>query len=688
MPRFRRPTRIGIVLLVFVASALAQTTAEPPAVSLGKIVVTPSRYGVSHEPATAGAALTAADLEGLPQLGEDLYRTIARLPGLAADDFTAKFWLRGAPNAQVLARFDGVDLIEPFHLKDIDGALSIVDLQSINRLDLVTGGFTAEYGDRLAGVLAMETKAGANLPQRTSLGLSLTGVRAASQGGFADDRGHWLVSARRGYPDLALKVQGRDDELDPRYYDVSAKVEYAPSLNHTFSLHALHAGDTLTFHKTNDPDLNSSYDSDYAWGRWQGRFGENLSGEAVLAYTHLDWHRRGLGFYDQRFALDLRDDRDLELLTLRQDWSLLLADTALVRGGLDMQSASASYRYDLERDESVVAGGVQSTVHRRLHTALAPRRDPAGAYAALRLQPLSALVVEPSLRVDRRDAAGNADISPRFNAVLTLGRTTFRAAWGVYRQAQGLHELAVEDGDASFHRAEQAEHRVLGLEQRLPASLALRVEAYERRSSHLRPHWENLDNVYDLFPEVQSDRTRFDPSAGTARGVEVLLQQRIGQRFNWNASYALARAEENVAGRAVPRARDQRHTFYADASYAPSPAWRFSAAWQFHTGWPTTPFTYSLVTLTNGRRVTVRSAGPAYSARLPDYHRLDLRATRLWKLKRSEIRAYLDVFNAYDHVNSYGNIRDVTVQGTQLTVSPRPRELLPFLPSVGATWDF
>jgi hypothetical protein len=150
----------------------------------------------------------------------------------------------------------------------------------------------------------------------------------------------------------------------------------------------------------------------------------------------------------------------------------------------------------------------------------------------------------------------------------------------------------------------------------------------------------------------------------------------------------LARAEETVGGRDLPRARDQRHTLYLDASYAPTPIWRFSAAWNYHTGWPTTPFTYRLVTLNNGRRVIVRTTGVPYSVELPAYHRLDLRATRIWPLRRSQLTAYIDVFNAYDRVNSYGIIRDLTVQGTSVVVSPRPREMLPILPSAGVTWDF
>ena len=138
-----------------------------------------------------------------------LVERIARLPGLAGDDFTASFWVRGAPNGELLARLDGVELIEPFHLKDIEGALSIVDPQVVQRLDLMTGGFTAEFGTRSAAVLTMESKT--PTASRSSVGLSLTGLGASNQGVLANQRGRWLVAARRGYPDVALKVAGRDD---------------------------------------------------------------------------------------------------------------------------------------------------------------------------------------------------------------------------------------------------------------------------------------------------------------------------------------------------------------------------------------------------------------------------------------------------------------------------------------------
>lgn len=670
--------------LAWLTSALGQPALETP-IKLTEFVVTPSRYGVAEDRTTASATLTSTELEVLPQVGDDLYRSIARLPGLTADDFTAQFWVRGAPNAELLARLDGVELIEPFHLKDIDGALSIIDPQTISRLDLITGGFTAEFGNRLAAVLTMETKS-ATAP-RTVLELSLTGVGAMNQGVTKNGRGHWLIAGRRGYPDVALRLAGRDDEIDPRYYDVTGKFEYQVTPNHLVSIHALHAGDKLHYQKRNDPTLSSGYESDYLWLRWRGTFSSRVTAETVLSGARLDWDRTGTGSLDG-FPFALRDHRRLDVLALRQDWNVTLNERALLRSGFEVKTSDARYDYKLSRRYTIVTGGRQVVVPVTADRELTPAGDMWGGFIATRIRPLTALVLEPGLRFDGHSRTGDRDWSPRFNGALALGRATLRVAWGEYAQAQGLHELGVLDGDTTFRRAEQAEHRIIGLEHPLGRGIALRIEGYERLSSRLRPRWENLDNAYDLFPEVQSDRIRLDPRRGRARGVELMLNGRHRSIFTWNASYALASAEEQLNGRWVPRAREQRHTLQTDATYAPNARWQFSAAWQYHSGWPTTDVVYSLQTLTNGRRLVVGANGPLYGLQLPAYHRLDLRATRRFALKRSELRVFLDVFNAYDRVNLIGYTHDVSISGTNVTDTREPREQLPLLPSVGLSWEF
>ncbi len=652
---------------------------------LAEFVVTPSQFGVADQRSASTASLSSAELDTLPQVGDDLFRSIARLPGLATNDFTASFWVRGAPNSQVLARLDGVHLIEPFHLKDIDGALSIIDPRSISRLDLVTGGFGADFGNRQAAVLTMDTRRPTR--RRTGLELSLSGVGAHTEGVFAGQRGNWLVSARRGYPDIALRAAHRDDEVSPRYYDATAKVEYEPAAGQLVSFHVLHAGDTLRYHRKNNPDLFSDYDSNYAWARWRGPVTPALSGEAVLAFTRLTWGRNGSGTMDG-FPFSLRDHRSLAQVSLRNDWACALGDRAILRSGLEAVSGQADYTYDFSHRFNTVSAGRQIVLTDIRTASARPEGDALGAFAAARLQPVGSLVVEPGVRFDRHTATRDRDVSPRLNVALPAGRAVLRAAWGLYYQSQGLQDLAVNSGDTRFYRSEQAEHRVLSVEAPLVYGLGLRLEAYERLITHVRPRWENLDNAYDLFPEAQDDRVLLAPSRGRARGVELLLTARTNPRLTWNASYALARAEELLAGRWVPRSRDQRHTFYADATYTPNPRWQFSAAWQYHSGTPTTDVVYSLSPLTNGRRVLVSANGPVYGLRLPGYHRLDARVTRHVALRRGDLRLFLDVFNAYDRDNLIGYDHNVVVAGTVITDTRKPRNQLPLLPSIGVSWGF
>jgi hypothetical protein len=202
------------------------------------------------------------------------------------------------PDARALRRRGPDRAVSP---QGLDGALSIVDLQTIGSIDLVTGGFTTDYGDRLAGVLTMETQEFRESQALTTLGLSVTNVRATNQGEFADGDGQWMVAARRGYLDLAVKLGGGEIDASPTYYDFSGKVEYRLNPQQTLSLHVLYAGiPSSACTKNDDPDLRSSYDSAYLWGRWRGNFGERLSGEGVLSFSQLDWHRDGNGLIDWR----------------------------------------------------------------------------------------------------------------------------------------------------------------------------------------------------------------------------------------------------------------------------------------------------------------------------------------------------------------------------------------------------
>ena len=537
----------------------------------------------------------------------------------------------------------------------------------------------------------METQDFTGPQPRTTLGLSVTNMRATSQGEFAGGAGQWLLAARRGYIDLAIKLGGGRIDSSPTYYDFSGKVEYRLNPHHTLSLHALYAGDTfMRLRKYNEADLRSSYDSAYLWGRWRGDFGERLSGESVLSFSRLDWQRQGTGLIDygaHQFLLN--DRRRLDTVGLRSDWTLNLAERALLRTGFEFNSGAARYDYHLRRELWSLTNGNLLTTTRTVDYSLRPEGDYAAAYLAPRLQPWTPLIIEPGVRFEHFTSTGDSGWSPRLNASLALGRrTTLRAAWGIYEQAEGLHQLSLMDRETKLSPPERAEQRVLGLSHKLASGLTLRLEAYERLSAHLRSHWESMIEPFNAFPESLYDRIRLDPTRGRARGIELIAEHR-GGRIGWGASYAYAVAEEEAGGRWIPRNRDQRHTLSADLTYEPARNWQLSCAWQYHTGWPTTDINYFITTLNDGSLIYNWTYGAYNAKRAPAYHRLDLRATRTYRLKHGTLKAYVDIFNAYDQQNEDGYDQpSATIVNGQLVVNKAPLRMLPLLPSFGLSWEF
>jgi len=79
--------------------------------------------------------------------------------------------------------------------------------------------------------------------------------------------------------------------------------------------------------------------------------------------------------------------------------------------------------------------------------------------------------------------------------------------------------------------------------------------------------------------------------------------------------------------------------------------------------------------------------GEIDAARLPAYHRIDLRVTRMFQVGRGTLSTFLDIFNLYNRENlrSY----DYKVRLPSGTQVPNVGEtLLPILPSFGFTWGF
>ena len=199
----------------------------PAAVSLSEIVVSPGSYSFIGRSPSPRQTMSRVDIESVLQFAEDIFRAVNRLPGLSSGDYSAHFSVRGGRHDETLILLDGLEVYEPYHLKDFnDGAVSIIDVETIEGVELMTGGFPVRHGNRTSGVFSVTSRDPGEEDPRYSVGLSLVNARLMGQGSFADGKGLWFISGRRGYLNLVLKLTNATGLPAPAYHDVFGKLTY------------------------------------------------------------------------------------------------------------------------------------------------------------------------------------------------------------------------------------------------------------------------------------------------------------------------------------------------------------------------------------------------------------------------------------------------------------------------------
>jgi len=667
---------------------------EEAALSLDEVVVTPGRFSMQRAVSGSMQTISNDELDHMPGLGDDVYRAVRRIPGLSGSDFSARFTVRGGEHDEVLVTLDGMELQDPFHMKDIGGgAMSIVDVEAIGGVDLMTGAFTAEYGNKLSGVFALTSAQPNTGEAETTLGISLMNARLKSQGTFRAGDGRWLVLGRRGFMDLVLQFTGQDQNYAPRYYDGFAKVTYRLGRRHTLGLHALGAEDRLNFIERNEPNDRAltRYGNGYVWSSLQSVWSSRLYSSTVLSLSRAGQYRRGIDIRtsDGRVSFEVNDDRTFLTLGARQDWHFEAGDRALFKWGYVVREHRADYRYASADYLEEAATRQTGPAYEKSSWAQGRSGQAAGAYTSYRQRIGRRLTTEAGVRYDMASWTDDRHFSPRVNAGYRLWTgMTLLAGWGYFHQIQGLHELMLQDSDAAFYAAERAEHRVVGIHQLLAGGASVRVDVYQKRKTNLRPRYVSLlGDATNLFPEIADDRVQLNPDFGEALGLEVLVQKDIGRRFNGWLSYALSRAEDVVDGVRVAKSFDQLHTFFADANLRIGRRLGINATWQYHTGWRYTSVDVEIVRPRGGDSFYRKHFGVLNALTLPAYHRLDVRIQRDFTMRNSTLAAYVEVRNAYNRKNiRLYNYRPVNQEDGTVLLIPEPQTWLPIMPAFGLEW--
>ncbi len=664
---------------------------------LGDVVVTPSRYSFLHPAPESRQFFDRAEVQRMPHLADDPFRVAHRLPGVAAADISAQFSARGGAPDEVQVVLDGLEIHDPYHLRQYNKGLSIIDSEVIGGVDLLTGGFPIEYGDRMSGVVDLSTTV--PTAQRFAIGASGLNARALAEGAGDGGGYSWLVSTRVGYLDWLFHwLETIDESPDlagsPKYWDLYTVLRRQLGDNSLLSLHLLVADDDVNAYDRNEQERAVGADTNlYGWANLFSAFGAGVTARTVLSATQVTRQLQGSSDPGALNFARVRDDRRFSIFGLKQDWEWEPRRSQVLKLGFDVSHVGARYDYDgsfITYDPLFTGSGPPWVVTREADVRAEGWQ--VALYTADRFQLAPGVTVELGVRWDRQTwTPGEDQLSPRLNLVWeTVRFGTVRAAWGRFAQAQAIYELQVEDGVDTFFPAQSAEQAIVAWEGAFSSGLAMRVEVYRKTMTDLRPRFENLFSTYDLFPEGEPDRVEIAPDRAEARGVELVLKGDPRRRWSWWMGCTLAAVEDRIDDDWVPRSWDQRFAASANVTWLPGRNWTMSLAGLYHSGWPTTAAWATEVALPDGSSTVVSEVGERNAARTSSYRRVDLRVSRFVPLTRGSFSFFLEIMNLFDHQN----VRVVenysfTPEGDgRYGLSSGDEAWIPFFPTFGFTWTF
>ena len=661
-------------------------------------------------------SISPRQLASLPSIGEvDVFRMMQLLPGISGvSDGSTGLYVRGGTPDQNLVLFDGMTI---YHVDHFFGFFSAFNADAIKDIQLLKGGFPAEYGGRISSVMNLTGKAGDQKSKQFGWGANLLSAHAAFEMPLSD-RATLLIAGRRSYTDFIRSslyndiydlmtgeesdghVGGRigggrrsgnqiSVEFKPSFYfyDLNSKLTLNPSSKDIVA---------LSFYSGKD-DLDKSQDySDFAF-RIGGADADSTSDATLKTTDFTKWGNLGLSTkwsrqWNDRFQTDMLIARSEYFSEYDRSRSLGASSIPVQVGTVRAQSFSS--------EEDNVVEDVTYRLDANWHAAPSHRLDFGvwvsqfdSRYLSTRNDTTEVLNLENATTqyslyaqdewgIDRAELTlglrgsyyGETErmyYEPRASLTYALtDRVRLKGAWGQYYQfVNRIANENVTEGSRDFWfladeelKPSFAEHRILGAsyeDDRYVCS----VEGY-------RKALEDIIEFSRRFAGRAGYEDRFFIGTGEAQGVEFLAQKKHGALAGW-VGYTLGNVDHRFSafnnGEPFPADHDHRHEINAVTRFTRG-VWTFAATWVYASGKPyTAPESQYFIPMLDGQIFSYIHVSDKNTNRLPAYQRLDLSASRRLESKSWAIEVGISVFNAFNHRNVW--YREYNLDTTPVTVT-------------------
>jgi hypothetical protein len=670
---------------------------------LNEVVVT-GRNGSSANISRAQSGVETLDMKQIAKVpvlfGEkDVIKTLTLLPGVkTAGEGSSGFSVRGGNVDQNLILLDEAPVYNASHLL---GFFSTFNSDAIKDLTVYKGGMPAQYGGRLSSVVDIKMKDGNNQQLHGSGGIGLIASRLALEGPIVKDKGSFLVTGRRTYADVFLKLSSNPTTKSASlyFYDFNAKANYTLNERNRLYFSGYLGSDVLGIQS-----FGTNYGNQTATLRFNHLFTDKLFSNTSLIYS-----KYGYQIKINSNALDFSIDSKIMDFNLKQDFEYSPSATQTLRFG-----AQGIYHTITPGHVTAAAdAAVNSTADRTnysLETAAYVSHEwsvteKLDFTTGLRLSGFSLLgagdysTYNPAGTVVSTTHYGSGEfiktylnLEPRFAASYQLSDNTALKA-GYARNVQNLHLLSNSAASSPTDLYVPTTNNVKPeLADQLSAGYFHKLGANQGYSLSVEAYYKWLQNQVDYRDGTQLRGNQDVESTllygkGRAYGVEFLLKKETGRLTGW-VGYTLSKSERQfteINGGSWFNARQDRpNDVSVVAVYEFSPKWSFSGTFVASTG--------NAVTFPVGKYYVAGQAVSLYGQRnadrLPGYRRLDIGAT--FEKPRQEGKRFhhswnFSIYNVLGRENPY-SITFQTVPGDATRTEALQTALFKMVPS--ATYNF
>jgi outer membrane receptor protein involved in Fe transport len=645
--------------------------------------------------------LNMAEVNKLPVLfGErDVMKSIQLMPGYkSAGEGNSGFNVRGGGTDQNLILLDEAPVYNASHLL---GFFSTFNSDAIKDVSVYKGGMPAQYGGRLSSVVDIKMKDGNAKKLDMSGGIGLIASRLNITGPIVKDKGSFMISARRTYADVFLKLI-KDTGQGKRtlyFYDVNLKANYKLGKKDRVYLSGYFGRDILGLGET----FNADWGNKTATLRWNHIFGNSLFSNTSLIYSNYSYQIKVKAGNDKYKILSKIED-----FNFKQDFDWSAGNKSKIRfggniikhniapGAITAVTATAGSSKPVQDRYSIESAVYVS--HEWKAT------DNLEIIYGLRASNLS---VKGPGNFYTYDKQGNTistkkyekgkkvvsyfNLEPRFSASYKLNDyTSVKASYN--RNVQNLHLLTNATSGSPTDvwlpstnnvKPEISDQVAIGFYKNiLYGEYEFSSEAYYKTMQN-QIDYRNAANTFGN-DNIESELLY---GSGRAYGIELMLRKKTGRLTGW-VGYTLSKVEKKFNeidnGKYFNARQDRKHDISIVGMYELNKRWSVSATWVYNTGnavtFPSGKYQ------ANGQTVFLYTERNGY--RMPAYHRLDLGATleaRKNKSRRYQSSWTFGIYNAYARENAFTiNFRDKKDDATK-TEAVRTA-LFKIIPSV--TWNF